>query len=145
MNSTRTSQVWLKTTTRFSVSPTHSCLCGAVVSILDCLSVGWWQVGVLILQGLDICFTFLYIFPHLISWIQQISDRKQEKFKYQAGNNDDGINQIHQLHPNKAECELFKDQTPPILECEKDSKQFVSDSDNPQIEMYGTRPQWSSG
>ena len=30
MNSVRTSQVWLKATDRFSVSPSHSCLCGVI-------------------------------------------------------------------------------------------------------------------
>ena len=53
VSSISTSQAWLKATDRFSVSPTHSCLCGVMVSAPGCWSVDWWQVGVQITQGWD--------------------------------------------------------------------------------------------
>ena len=41
MNSTRISQAWLKVAESFSVTPTHSWLCGVVAKNPDCKSVGW--------------------------------------------------------------------------------------------------------
>ena len=74
MNSTRISQAWLKVTENFSVSPTHSWLCGEVVKTRDWESVGW-------VFKYRIFFCFWKEKPSLISLILNTKSEKHEWFQ----------------------------------------------------------------